>query len=103
MYRDCTKPGHGPQEIDLGEVADVIHDRLGAAATGGVLSLMEQLAAARRPGCLDKAGTTLGTPGSARHQAAIPAASLSRIGGYLSFWRVVGRRILCKRSNRTTR
>jgi hypothetical protein len=54
MYRDCTKPGHGPQEIDLGEVADVIHDRLGAAATGGVLSLMEQLAAARRPGCLDK-------------------------------------------------
>ena len=38
MYRDCTKPGHGPQEIDLGEVADVIHNRLGAAATGGMLS-----------------------------------------------------------------
>jgi len=80
-YRDCTKPGHGPQEIDLGEVADGIYDRSGAAATGGVPSLMEQLAAARRPGCLDKAGTTLGTPSSARHQAAIPAASLSSIGG----------------------
>ena len=54
-YRDRTKPGHGPQEIDPGEVADVIHDRSGAAATGGVLSPMEQLAAARRrPGCLDK-------------------------------------------------
>jgi hypothetical protein len=26
-YRDCTKPAHGPQEIDPGEVADVLHDR----------------------------------------------------------------------------
>jgi hypothetical protein len=75
MYCDCTKPGRGPQEIDPGEVADVIHDRwmrrrplaCPVRWNGWPLHAVRAV--------LTKAGTTLGAPGSARRQAAIPAAS----------------------------